>query len=289
MPNNNAYSALFRLLDDPDEEVFQIVSNKIISLGKPMLSPLESYWEQTKEALIHQRIEQIIHCIELLDLQTSLLQWCNESKENNLLNGLILITKYFYPHLSANEAIDMVEKIKTTIWIELNNHSSNIEQIHIVSKILFEHYKFKITSSDSYDEGDFLLPSLIHKYRGNDLLHTIFFKHICEQLSIPLQFISFGKKICLVYLNQDKESNKEVCEILIYFCAENKKQAGKVIHYINDIDITSTYSFASLHIYHTILNNQQVIKYTIKELSKCFKKDNIKRKELINLSLIIKA
>lgn len=47
METNNEISALFTLIDDPDEEVFGLVSNKIVDYGKEIIPNLEHLWETT--------------------------------------------------------------------------------------------------------------------------------------------------------------------------------------------------------------------------------------------------
>ena len=44
MENNKEISALFILIDDPDEEVFDAVSQKIVDYGKPIIPNLEHLW-----------------------------------------------------------------------------------------------------------------------------------------------------------------------------------------------------------------------------------------------------
>ena len=47
MEESKEISALFHLIDDPDEEVFDAVSKKIVDYGKPIIPNLEHLWETT--------------------------------------------------------------------------------------------------------------------------------------------------------------------------------------------------------------------------------------------------
>ena len=42
-------TALFKLLDDPDAEVFSIISNRIMDYGNNIIPHLENEWENTGE------------------------------------------------------------------------------------------------------------------------------------------------------------------------------------------------------------------------------------------------
>ena len=47
MKQSNELVALFRLIDDPDEDVYHVVSNKIMDYGKRVIPNLENLWENS--------------------------------------------------------------------------------------------------------------------------------------------------------------------------------------------------------------------------------------------------
>ena len=57
MKETKELKALLHLLDDPDKEVFETVSDKIIHYGKEVIPKLENLWENTKDGEVQQRIE----------------------------------------------------------------------------------------------------------------------------------------------------------------------------------------------------------------------------------------
>jgi hypothetical protein len=68
MEETKEISALFHLIDDPDEEVFISVSERIVSLGKGIIPNLENLWENTPVDVIQERIELLIHRLHYRDL-----------------------------------------------------------------------------------------------------------------------------------------------------------------------------------------------------------------------------
>lgn len=52
MHENNEIHALFHLLDDPDQEVFDTVAHKILLYGKEIIPNLENLWENTIDEAI---------------------------------------------------------------------------------------------------------------------------------------------------------------------------------------------------------------------------------------------
>ena len=61
MQETREINALFTLIDDPDEEVYSTVSEKIVAYGKNIIPNLEHLWETTLSADVQERIEMIIH------------------------------------------------------------------------------------------------------------------------------------------------------------------------------------------------------------------------------------
>jgi hypothetical protein len=57
MEENREIYALLHLIDDPDEEVFGVVSNRLIDFGKGIIPNLENLWENTVSEDVQSRIE----------------------------------------------------------------------------------------------------------------------------------------------------------------------------------------------------------------------------------------
>ena len=67
--------ALLTLIDDPDEEVYFTVSEKLIAYGKAIIPNLEHLWETTLNDSIQERIEKIIHRLHYSDLSADFVDW----------------------------------------------------------------------------------------------------------------------------------------------------------------------------------------------------------------------
>jgi len=75
MNNAKELKALFTLIDDPDEEVYTTVSEKIVGFGKAIIPNLENLWENTINESVQNRIEQLIHRLHFADLRTDFCDW----------------------------------------------------------------------------------------------------------------------------------------------------------------------------------------------------------------------
>ena len=69
MPNASEITALFQLIDDPDEEVFNTISDRLLDYGSPIIPDLENLWENTLDENTLERIERMIYKLRLHDLK----------------------------------------------------------------------------------------------------------------------------------------------------------------------------------------------------------------------------
>ena len=68
-------SALFKLIDDPDEEVFNTIADRLLNYGTPIIPDLEHLWENTLDEATLERIEVMIYKLRLQDLKEAFIEW----------------------------------------------------------------------------------------------------------------------------------------------------------------------------------------------------------------------
>ena len=120
MQNTKEITALFTLIDDPDEEVYYTVSEKIVAYGKAIIPNLEHLWETTLNDALQERIEMIIHRLHYCDLTNDIIDW-RDSAYNDLLLGALLVAKFQFPDLQSTPVLQDIEKLRRNVWLELNN------------------------------------------------------------------------------------------------------------------------------------------------------------------------
>ena len=75
MNHTKEINALFTLIDDPDQEVFITVSDRIAGFGKGIIPNLENLWENTFSQDVQERIENLIHRLHYADLMNGMTEW----------------------------------------------------------------------------------------------------------------------------------------------------------------------------------------------------------------------
>src|SRR5688572_4472310 len=165
MEQNREISALFVLIDDPDEEVFGAVSNRIIDFGKGIIPNLENLWENTINEDVQERIELLIHRLHFTDLTEEFRQW-NRNVHQDLLTGALLVARFQYPDLITAQVYQDVEKLRRNIWLELNSYLTPLEQVNVLSSILYNYYSLKGTEVAYGNQEEFLINKQLETKRG---------------------------------------------------------------------------------------------------------------------------
>ncbi|MCX8020306.1 MAG: transglutaminase-like domain-containing protein [Chitinophagaceae bacterium] len=266
MKNKKEISALLSLVDDPDEEVFEIVSEKILHYGSSVLPELEYLLDITPDPKIHHRLERLIHRLNYRELRKDFIEW-NNSGHHDLMLGSLLVSKYYAHDLEAGPTIQEIEKLRKNIWLELNSYLTPLEQIHIVSGMLYNYYGLKGTELNYDDPDSFLLNKLLEKQTGNQLSLGILYLILCELLDIPVKAIPIPHQFVLAYIKKTTETKKQKSQILFFI----DPVSGLAFSFKELEEYFNQKSISFQEKYFIPLKNKQIIRRLLVELKKCFK------------------
>jgi regulator of sirC expression with transglutaminase-like and TPR domain len=283
MENTKEISALFTLIDDPDEEVFGLVSTKIVDYGKNIIPNLEHLWESTPDEQTQSRIEILIHRLHYNDLMEDYRQW-NVSGHHDLVLGAMLACKFQYPDMSTTPVLQEIEKIRRNIWLELNNYLTPLEQINIVTSILYSYCGLKGNETNYKEPNEFLLHKTLEAKRGNQISNGILYLLLCEQLDIPVRAIRIPKQFIIAYFKPgySEENLPNPINKIEFFIDPT---SGQVFSHHDVDNYFKRISVPPVGTYFKPQQNKQVIQQLLEEFGKCFSsdKDKYKQTELINL------
>src|SRR6202012_2149347 len=141
MINETEVTSLIRLLDDPDQEVFTHVHDKLLAYGNPAIGYLESAFEQAFDPILQERIANLVHEIQFDSLKNDLRLW-RQSGAFDLLQGMLIINRYQYPDLDEQKIINQIEAIKRDVWIQMSNEASEPEQVKLINHVFYNIYGF---------------------------------------------------------------------------------------------------------------------------------------------------
>ncbi len=214
--------ALITLLDDPDEVIYDQVKDRFVVLGPPAIPHLETAWENSFDAIMQKRIENIIHTIQFETLQKALKAWA-KSDQDDLLKGILILARYQYPDLDENKIRKQLATIKQDVWLELHEDLTALEKVKIINHILFEVHQFSGNITNYHAPQNSFLNNVLESKKGNPLMLSVVYLLICNELKIPVYGINLPQHFVLAYLNEDAN----------LMDVNNKTLSNNILFYIN--------------------------------------------------------
>lgn len=201
--SENEIRALITLIDDPDEDIYTEVRNRIVSLGGPVVADLERAWEVDDMGdLFRNRIEDILHTIHLAGVTDRLKAWRDGGCED-LLEGAMVISRYRYPDLDENKVKARLASIRQDIWLELNDHLTSFEKVRVFNHIFFQVHGFKGNKRNYHAPQNSYLNEVLDSRKGNPLSLAIIYQVLAEDLGLPLRGVNLPNHFVLAYLDED--------------------------------------------------------------------------------------
>lgn len=190
--------ALISLLDDPDDNIYHEIKNKIISYGDDVIPHLENAWETSFNQLLQERIENIIHFLQFSSIKNSLELW-NNTPEKKLLDGALIVAKYQYPDLNTTQINEYIDKLTQEVWLELADNLTALEKIKVVNKIIFELHDFTGNTKNINSPQNSYINNVIETKRGNPITLGIIYLAVCNRLNIPVYGVNVPAHFILAY------------------------------------------------------------------------------------------
>ena len=287
MQENKEIQALLKLIDDPDADVYETVSNKIFSFGKDIIPNLEHFWESAADPDLQDKIEMLIHRLHFTDLKNEFTQWA--TGPGDILAGAMLVSKYAYPEMDPSFIFKEIEKLRRNIWLEMNSYLTPLEQINVMNSIVYSYYKQKGIEI-SYDNPDgFLLNKTLESHKGNAFGNGIMLLILCGLLDIPAYAINIPQQFILGYfdkpfdvLNPGGHASEK---IKFYIDPVNGQMYSHkdVENYFKKVSVPPVSSFFKP------MDNKSVIIILLSELRKCYDNDTqcYKKEEIQTLIELI--
>ncbi len=265
MKNTKEIKALFHLLDDPDKEIFETVSDKIVHYGKEIIPNLEHFWEETTDNTVQERIENIIHKVNFNDTYNDIKKWYF-SPNASLMQGAMLLSKYRFPELNEDFCRKTLKSIYQSCWLELHNYLTPLEQIHVINSVFYSMYKFTGFDLEANKANHYYISEVLETREGNNYSLGIIYQLLCEMLDIPVFAIQLPRQHLLAYFDNQYD-----------FFSKDAKQVQKIQFYIdantgtiftqNDVDVyIKKYNFKNTEQIYLPLSNQEIVLSTIESL-----------------------
>ena len=220
MINETEVNSLIKLLDDPDQEIYNHVHEKLLSLGSEAIEYLESAFEQAFDSIQQERIANLVHEIQFGILKNDLKLWY-QGGAFDLLQGILVINRYQYPDLDEQKIINQIEALKRDVWIQMMNEASPVEQVKLINHVFYHMHGFSGNTTNHQDPQNSYLNQVLETKKGNQILLASIYSIIAQKLDIPVYGVNLPQHFILAYLDESKQTEFE-SGILFYINAFNK-------------------------------------------------------------------
>ena len=199
------------------------------------------------------------------------------------------MSKFQYPDLATSPVLEEIEKLRRNIWLELNSYLTPLEQVNVLTSIIYGYYNLKGTEVGYQHPDEFLIHKVIETKRGNTIINGIVYLLLSELLDIPVKAINIPRQFVLAYIKPelaDEDNNKAAIDRIEFFIDPMSGQVftqKDVMNYFNRIAITPS------DIHFKPSNHIRIMQSLLEEFSKCFDddKNSYKQRELKELSLLL--
>lgn len=193
---------MINLLEDPDHQVFDSVSGRLIELGEKVVIPLERRWEITLKPDLQERIENVIKQIQFNTLQKGMERWKMTGGED-LLYGAYLVARFQYPDLDFEPLNKVIERIKRDIWLELNNELTALEKVKVINYFMYDIHKFDKSLKKAHTPQLYLVNHVIDTFKGSPVLLGLLYAELARRLNLPVYGVNLPRNFVLCYYDQD--------------------------------------------------------------------------------------
>lgn len=265
--NDKELESLIKLLDDPDTEIAEHVEARLLSYGNEVIEYLESAWEQSFDALLQERIENLIHKIQYQSVKKELELWYHGGAFD-LLQGVIIINKYQYPDMDTQKIINQIEDIKREIWLQLVYDMSAIEKVKIINHVLYSIYNFTGNTTNHQDPQNSYISQVLESKKGNQISLAIIYSVIAQKLDIPIYGVNLPQHFILAYVDETREYISEE-GVLFYINAFNKGfifSRRDVDSFLKQLNLTPAKEF------YEPCSNEDIIRRILRNLISAYQK-----------------
>ncbi len=199
-------AALIRLLEDPNNQVFEQVKNELIKIGDEALSSLELAAQKNSFGdEFNERVISLINEIHRNVLKDELIQWIN-SEEKDLLLGSIIVSKHHDTYLEDSLVYDTIQSLRRAIWLEFNDYQTSFEQIKIFNRIFFGVSQFNCLNKESYSPDEINISKVLESKQGAPLTIGLIYSIIAQSLDLPVYGVNLPNSFVLAFMDYNQSN-----------------------------------------------------------------------------------
>lgn len=268
-------SSIIKLLDDPDEKVYQLLEKQLFTQGESIVKLLEDAWEKTDNELVQERIENITQKILFNHVAHGFTTWI-ASKEHSLFDAAFYAAKYQYPDLEYDSLKAKIQNIVTDIHGEIHENLTPLEKIRAVNHILYREYRFTRSFSGLKSPHHFFLNNVIENRKGNFISLAILYATVCQEAGLPLYGLNLPDNFAMAYIDLKKPTKLFNEHSALFYT--NPLNKGAVFSKFEIDDFLRRLNMSPDSYFYTPISNIETIKVYIESIIFSFQKQGYQDK-----------
>jgi regulator of sirC expression with transglutaminase-like and TPR domain len=166
----------------------------------------------------------LIHRIQFQVVYHGLKEWA-EAGANDLLEGIIWVARYRYPHLTRDEILIEIENLRTDVWMLLDESATALDQVRAINHVFYEKYGYRGDDQNYHLPENSYLNEVIRQRKGNPISLATLYLLVAQRLGLPIFGVNLPKHFVLVFV-EDAGNYKNLAPqqrpVLFYINAFNK-------------------------------------------------------------------
>lgn len=255
METTRTLNALMSLTDEPNEKLYCMIADKIVSCGEQILPLLKKNLVKAKDDFHYKRIENLIYSIEYQDVITKFKTW-HSNRQHDLMEPYFILSRHRFPNLDWNwigfQTIMIVEQLEQ----ELNENLTPLEQIKTINHIIYDVNGFDGNIKAVNNPDSYFINTLIDTKEGNPLSLGMLYSIVAQRLNLPVYGIDLPNHFILAYTRPTTRHPK-IEDVLFYINPYNKGMVltkKDIRKYLDQLNITPELRFFEP------INNVEIIK-----------------------------
>lgn len=208
--------ALVRLLEDPNEIVYQAVYQALVKENISVVPVLLDAWDSINDELVRQRIDKIVRCIEWQSVVGEIVEWLNDGAED-MLYGVYLVAKYQYPDIEYSAVKNQVNTFWRGLKEAVNQVDAPRDKIKVINEYFFERFGFEKNHKDPASHRNNCINDVLETRKGNHVTLSALYSAICQKAGMPVYCVSLPRTVVVAYLDKKADiEDVQVKDVLFY-------------------------------------------------------------------------
>jgi regulator of sirC expression with transglutaminase-like and TPR domain len=201
MNPNAELQALISLVDEPDDNLYSRVRDRIFDYGIDAVPALEEAFSNFPDDFVQQRIIHLVHDIQQQHLYNELHHWKHFGGQD-LLSGYLIVTRHQYPDLDVGAITRTVGRLIQDVYNELNPQLTPLEKTRVFNHVLYDINKFSGNTSNIQSPDNFYLKNLLESRKGNPISLGILYLLLARGMRVPIYGVDLPRHFVLAYLDE---------------------------------------------------------------------------------------